>query len=140
MNVSPRVAGEVQSVLQRVLTLNALSDERFREAATDVVVRRRAHDQYVSDESAAAALRRRVPGHPASEYDDVLASLLALYDDTVRTVKASALCSLSPDDGDAYERAWSGVADELAAAHPDLSDRSLSSTFVNWVHYWHCLR
>ena len=120
--------------------MNALSDERFREDALDVVVRRRAHAQYGSDEGAAAALRRRAPGRPDGEYAAALALLFALYDHTVRVVRGSSLCSLSPDDGDAYEQAWSEMADELAASHPDLAGHSLSSAFVNWVHSWHCLR
>lgn len=120
--------------------MDALSDERVREAALDVVVRRRTHSQYGSDGGAAAALRRRAPGRPDGEYAAVLALLFALYDDTVRAVSASSLCSLSPNDGTAYELAWSEVADKLAVAHPDLAKRALSSAFVNWVHYWHCLR
>lgn len=120
--------------------MDALSDERFREGAIDVVVRRRAHDQYGSDAGAAAALRRRVPGRPDGDYAAALGALFALYDDTVRIVRGSSLCALSPDDGDAYGQAWSEAADALAASHPGLARRSLSSSFVNWAHYWHCLR
>lgn len=37
---------------KQAFPMHVLSDERFREAAADVVVRRRAHDQYASDAGA----------------------------------------------------------------------------------------
>ena len=119
---------------------DALHDAPFRETAADVVVRRLEHGQYRGARGAAEALRRRAPGYPADVYDDALARLFALYDDTVRTVRASPLCSLSPSDGDAYAQAWAETAEALASQHPDLTGPALPSTFLNWVHYWYCLR
>ncbi|MEM6337354.1 MAG: hypothetical protein AAF752_12360 [Bacteroidota bacterium] len=104
----------------------------------DIIIRYRTHRQYGSEQRAVAAFRRRVPGHPDASYARILDLLVRIYDATVEAVERAPLCACTRREGAVFEQARAAVSAELAATFDDAGIHA--GMFIDWIHYWHCLR
>jgi hypothetical protein len=113
-----------------------LDDEQALEAASDVIVRFYAHDQYGREKPRAQrALAKRIPGHPNEVYPKVFDFLSALYDETMVAVKREypwwkfGMLEISP-------ATYARVLPYLQQKFPGCKSAILE-TFIGWVIYFH---
>ena len=118
-----------------------MTDEKFRDALSDVVWRFEAYGQYGRDpKKAVKALSKRAPGYPPEFYREQFELDLRLLNTTITAVKEAPKHFKPENKYSEFSDVDSEfVMKKLRDAFPDEKDEYLKS-HVGMVIYWYYLR